>query len=85
MCIFPKIYPQIKCGQHLQEQAGKEAAAAAAKKAYEASFKDDPEGLKAAQELAAATAAAVAKSRKVISLIISSVDATLYVYNGSSP
>ncbi|XP_034692867.1 uncharacterized protein LOC117919736 [Vitis riparia] len=50
--------------EYLEEQAAKEAAAAAAKEAYEASFKDNPEGLKAAQELAAATAAAVAKSRK---------------------
>lgn len=68
--FFPlNIYKQITWGQYLQEQAAKEAAAAAAKEAYEASFKDNPEGLKAAQELAAATAAAVAKSRKVIVLL----------------
>lgn len=52
----------------LQEQAAKEAAAAAAKAALEASYKNCPEGLQAAQELAAAAAAAVAKSRKVIFL-----------------
>ncbi|KAK3198208.1 hypothetical protein Dsin_021623 [Dipteronia sinensis] len=46
--------------EYLEEQAAKEAAAAAAKEAFEANYKDCPEGLKAAQELAAA----VAKSKK---------------------
>lgn len=49
---------------YLQEQAAKEAAAAAAKEAYAANFKNT-EDFQAAQELAAAAAAAVAKSRKV--------------------
>ncbi|RVW34842.1 hypothetical protein CK203_078004 [Vitis vinifera] len=62
---FKKIIWEAMNKEYLEEQAAKEAAAAAAKEAYEASFKDNPEGLKAAQELAAATAAAVAKSRKV--------------------
>ncbi|XP_034694674.1 transcription factor IIIB 90 kDa subunit isoform X2 [Vitis riparia] len=61
---FKKIIWEAMNKEYLEEQAAKEAAAAAAKEAYEASFKDNPEGLKAAQELAAATAAAVAKSRK---------------------
>lgn len=51
----------------LQEQAAKEAAALASKKAYEASF-SCPEELEAAQKLAAAAAAAVAKSKKVLLL-----------------
>ncbi|XP_052207135.1 transcription factor IIIB 60 kDa subunit-like isoform X2 [Diospyros lotus] len=50
--------------EYIQEQAAKEAAAAAAKKAYEANFHNCPEEMQAAQELAAAAAAAVAKSRK---------------------
>jgi len=49
---------------YLQEQAAKEAAAAAAKEAYAANYKNT-EDFQAAQELAAAAAAAVAKSRKV--------------------
>lgn len=49
----------------LQEQAAKEAAAAAARKAYEANFDNCSEDMKAAQKLAADAAAAVAKSRKV--------------------
>ena len=49
----------------LQEQAVKEAAAAAAKKAYEANFENCSEDMKAAKDLADAAAAAVAKSRKV--------------------
>ncbi|KAJ9693687.1 hypothetical protein PVL29_009578 [Vitis rotundifolia] len=61
---FKKVIWEAMNKEYLEEQAAKEAAAAAAKEAYEASFKDNPEGLKAAQELAAATAAAVAKSRK---------------------
>lgn len=50
-----------------QEQAAKEAAAKAAKDAYEAKFANCSEDVKAAQELAAAAAAAVAKSKKVVS------------------
>ncbi|XP_057984237.1 transcription factor IIIB 60 kDa subunit-like [Malania oleifera] len=50
--------------EYLEEQAAKEAAAAAAKEAFEANFRDRPEELQAARELAAAAAAAVAKSRK---------------------
>lgn len=48
-----------------QEQAAKEAAAIAAKKAYEANFSNCSEDVQAAQKLAAAAAAAVAKSKKV--------------------
>lgn len=43
-------------------------AAAAAKEAWEANFKNCPEDLQAAMELEAAIAAAVAKTRKVIFL-----------------
>lgn len=50
----------------MQEQAAKEAAAAAAKEANMANYDKCPEDLQAAQELAAAAAAVVAKSRKVI-------------------
>ncbi|KAG8367748.1 hypothetical protein BUALT_Bualt16G0105100 [Buddleja alternifolia] len=50
--------------EYLEEQAAKEVAALAAKKAYEAQFSNCPEDVKAAQKLAAAAAAAVAKSRK---------------------
>ncbi|KAJ4721342.1 Transcription factor IIIB 90 kDa subunit [Melia azedarach] len=49
---------------HLEKQAAKEAAAAAVKEVFEAYYKNCPEGLQFAQELAATTAAAVAKSRK---------------------
>lgn len=50
----------------MQEQAAKEAAVAAAKEAYEANFADGTEDVLAAKELAEATAAALAKSRKVL-------------------
>ncbi|XP_011079122.1 transcription factor IIIB 60 kDa subunit [Sesamum indicum] len=50
--------------EYLEEQAAKEAAALAAKKAHEASFANCSEDVQAAQKLAAAAAAAVAKSRK---------------------
>lgn len=49
----------------VQEQAAKDAAAAAAKNAYEANFQNCSADLKAAKDLADAAAAAVAKSRKV--------------------
>lgn len=51
--------------QLLQEQAAKEAAAAAAKEAFEANFQNCSEDMLAAKELAESAAAAVAKSRKV--------------------
>ncbi|RWW34070.1 hypothetical protein GW17_00001162, partial [Ensete ventricosum] len=50
--------------EYLEEQAAKEAAVAAAKEAYEANFADGSEDVLAAKELAEATAAALAKSRK---------------------
>ncbi|KAK4431990.1 Transcription factor IIIB subunit [Sesamum alatum] len=50
--------------EYLEEQAAKEAAALAAKKAHEATFTNCSEDVQAAQKLAAAAAAAVAKSRK---------------------
>lgn len=49
-----------------QEQAAKEAAAAAVKEAFAANFKNGSVDMQAAQELAAATAAALAKSKKVL-------------------
>lgn len=50
--------------EYLEEQAAKEAAAAAAKEAWEATFKNCPEDVQAAKKLEAAVAAAVAKSKK---------------------
>ncbi|XP_044478923.1 transcription factor IIIB 60 kDa subunit-like isoform X2 [Mangifera indica] len=50
--------------EYVEEQAAKEAAAAAAREAFEASFKGNPEELKAARELAAAAQANVAKYKK---------------------
>ncbi|KAG4927656.1 hypothetical protein JHK85_054142 [Glycine max] len=50
--------------EYLEEQAAKEAAAAANKKAFEANFENCSEDLLAARELAASSAEAVAKSRK---------------------
>ncbi|RDX92235.1 Transcription factor IIIB 90 kDa subunit, partial [Mucuna pruriens] len=50
--------------EYLEEQAAKEAAAAAYKKAFEANFENCSEDLLAARELAASAAEAVAKSRK---------------------
>lgn len=58
----------------LQEQAAKDAAAAAAKNAYEANFQNCSEDLKAAKDLADAAAAAVAKSRKVSVFICAPID-----------
>ncbi|KAL5770230.1 hypothetical protein ACOSP7_014384 [Xanthoceras sorbifolium] len=57
---YKKIIWEEMNREYLEEQAAKEAAATAAKEAFEANYKDCPEGLKAAQELAAA----VAKSKK---------------------
>ncbi|KAF7819238.1 transcription factor IIIB 90 kDa subunit-like isoform X1 [Senna tora] len=51
--------------EYLEEQAAKEAAAAAAKEAFEANFQNCSEDMLAAKELAESAAAAVAKSRKV--------------------
>ncbi|PKI70044.1 hypothetical protein CRG98_009507 [Punica granatum] len=48
----------------VEEQAAKEAAAAAAREACATNFKGTPEELQAAQELATATAAALAKAKK---------------------
>ncbi|KAI9093704.1 hypothetical protein K1719_027153 [Acacia pycnantha] len=50
--------------EYLEEQAAKEAAAAAAKEAFEANFQNCSEDMLAAKELAESAAAAVAKSRK---------------------
>ncbi|GFP91095.1 transcription factor iiib 90 kDa subunit [Phtheirospermum japonicum] len=50
--------------EYLEEQAAKEAAALAAKKAYEAAFANCSGDVEAAQRLAAAAADAVAKSKK---------------------
>ncbi|CAK9176035.1 unnamed protein product, partial [Ilex paraguariensis] len=61
---YKKIIWEEMNREYLEEQAAKEAAAAAAKEACEANFHNCPEGMQAAQELAAAAAAAVAKSRK---------------------
>ena len=52
--------------QLIQEQAAKEAAAEAARKAFEANLQNCSEDMQAAQKLAAAASAAVAKSRKVV-------------------
>ncbi|XP_057445716.1 transcription factor IIIB 60 kDa subunit [Lotus japonicus] len=61
---FKKIIWEKMNREYLEEQAAKEAAAAAAKKAFEANFKNCSEDLLAAREFAASTAASVAKSRK---------------------
>ncbi|CAA2955958.1 transcription factor IIIB 60 kDa subunit [Olea europaea subsp. europaea] len=58
---YKKIIWEEMNKEYLEEQALKEAAALAAKKAYEANFQNCPED---AQKLAAAAAAAVAKSKK---------------------
>ncbi|KAJ1404180.1 hypothetical protein SESBI_26777 [Sesbania bispinosa] len=50
--------------EYLEEQAAKEAAAAASKKNFEANFQNCSEDYLAARELAASATAAVAKSRK---------------------
>ncbi|KAG1331298.1 transcription factor IIIB 60 kDa subunit [Cocos nucifera] len=61
---FKKIIWEEMNREYLEEQAAKEAAAAAAKEAYEANFADCSEDLLAARELATATAEALAKSKK---------------------
>uniref|UniRef100_A0A2P2M7L6 Uncharacterized protein MANES_08G152300 n=1 Tax=Rhizophora mucronata TaxID=61149 RepID=A0A2P2M7L6_RHIMU len=61
---YKKIIWEKMNQEYLEEQAAKEAAAAAAKEAWEANFKDCPEDLQAARELNAAVAAAVEKSKK---------------------
>ncbi|KAG7023971.1 Transcription factor IIIB 90 kDa subunit [Cucurbita argyrosperma subsp. argyrosperma] len=61
---YKKIIWEEMNREYLEEQAVKEAAAAAAKKAYEANFENCSEDMKAAKDLADAAAAAVAKSRK---------------------
>ncbi|XP_057416199.1 transcription factor IIIB 60 kDa subunit-like [Lotus japonicus] len=61
---FKKIIWEKMNREYLEEQAVKEAAAAAAKKAFEANFENCSEDLLAAREFAESTAASVAKSRK---------------------
>ncbi|KAK8545547.1 hypothetical protein V6N13_066825 [Hibiscus sabdariffa] len=61
---FKKIIWEEMNREYLEEQAAKEAAAAAAKEALMANYDKFPEDLQAAQELAAAAAEVVAKSRK---------------------
>ncbi|KAJ8752195.1 hypothetical protein K2173_003803 [Erythroxylum novogranatense] len=61
---YKKIIWEEMNREYLEEQAAKEAAAAAAKEAWEANFQNCPEDLKAARELDAAVAAAVAKNKK---------------------
>ncbi|XP_048225660.1 transcription factor IIIB 60 kDa subunit isoform X3 [Ricinus communis] len=61
---FKKIIWEEMNREYLEEQAAKEAVAAAAKEAWEAKFKDCPEEMQAARELEAAVAAALAKSKK---------------------
>lgn len=61
---YKKIIWEEMNREYLEEQAAKDAAAAAAKNAYEANFQNCSEDLKAAKDLADAAAAAVAKSRK---------------------
>ncbi|XVF30705.1 hypothetical protein REPUB_Repub16aG0081400 [Reevesia pubescens] len=61
---YKKIIWEEMNREYLEEQAAKEAAAAAAKEAYMANYDKCPEDLQAAQELAAAAAEVVAKSRK---------------------
>ncbi|KAG2405415.1 uncharacterized protein HKW66_Vig0046700 [Vigna angularis] len=52
--------------EYLEEQAAKEALAAANKKAFEANFENCSEDLLAPRELAASASEAVAKSRKIV-------------------
>ena len=59
---FQGLFRRCDIVRAVQEQAAKEAAAAAAKEAWEANFKDCPQ---AAKDLNAAVAAAVAKTKKV--------------------
>ncbi|XVE90243.1 hypothetical protein DITRI_Ditri20bG0063100 [Diplodiscus trichospermus] len=66
---YKKIIWEEMNREYLEEQAAKEAAAVAAKEACMPNYDKCPEDLQAAQELAAAAAEAVAKSRKVIPYI----------------
>ncbi|QCD97208.1 transcription factor IIIB a subunit [Vigna unguiculata] len=59
-----KILWEAANREYLEEQAAKEAIAAANKKAFEANFENCSEDLLAARELAASASKAVAKSRK---------------------
>ncbi|KAL5184828.1 UDP-N-acetylglucosamine transferase subunit alg14 [Glycine soja] len=59
-----KILWETANREHLEEQAAKEAAAAASKKAFEAKFENCSEDILAARELAASSTEAVAKSKK---------------------
>ncbi|KAK8473332.1 hypothetical protein PHAVU_001G106433 [Phaseolus vulgaris] len=59
-----KILWEAANREYLEEQAAKEAIAAANKKAFEANFENCSEDLLAARELAASASEAVAKSRK---------------------
>ncbi|XP_043695410.1 transcription factor IIIB 60 kDa subunit isoform X2 [Telopea speciosissima] len=61
---YKKIIWEEMNREYLEEQAAKEAAAAAVKEAQESDLQNCSEDLLNARELAAATAAAVAKSRK---------------------
>ncbi|XVE62482.1 hypothetical protein DITRI_Ditri06bG0121400 [Diplodiscus trichospermus] len=61
---FKKIIWEEMNREYLEEQAAKEAAAAAAKEASMSNYDKCPEDLQAAQELAAAAAAVVEKTRK---------------------
>ncbi|XP_028208821.1 uncharacterized protein LOC114391986 isoform X7 [Glycine soja] len=59
-----KILWETANREYLEEQAAKEAAAAASKKAFEAKFENCSEDILAARELAASSTEAVAKSKK---------------------
>uniref|UniRef100_A0A1D1ZC65 Transcription factor IIIB subunit n=2 Tax=Anthurium amnicola TaxID=1678845 RepID=A0A1D1ZC65_9ARAE len=61
---YKKIIWETVNKDFIEEQAAKEAAAAAAKEAYDATFANCSDEIRSAQELAAASAAAAAKSRK---------------------
>ncbi|KAL2335128.1 hypothetical protein Fmac_016341 [Flemingia macrophylla] len=61
---FKKILWENMNREYLEEQAAKEAAAEASKKAFEANFQNCSEDLLAARELAEYASAAAAKSRK---------------------
>ncbi|XP_027068620.1 transcription factor IIIB 60 kDa subunit isoform X2 [Coffea arabica] len=61
---YKKIIWEQMNKEYLEEQAAKEAAAEAARKAFEANLQNCSEDMQAAQKLAAAASAAVAKSRK---------------------
>ena len=70
-CLILGLFGRLICTDlsqssfSFQEQAAKEAAAAANKKAFEAKFENCSEDILAARELAASSTEVVAKSRKV--------------------